>query len=72
MDVNSAFLNCDLEEEIYMAQHEGCVVFGQEKQGKQLNHITLINLRLWNEFGFPIVQFLSSVPTQKLALSNIL
>ena len=30
MDVKTVFLNVDLEEEIYMEQPEGCVVFGQE------------------------------------------
>ena len=31
MDVNTAFLNEDLEEEIYIDQLEGCVVSGKEK-----------------------------------------
>ena len=30
MDIKTAFLNSDLEEEIYMEQPEGCVILGQE------------------------------------------
>jgi len=32
MNVKTTFLNGDLEEEIYMNQPEGCVVFGQENK----------------------------------------
>ncbi|KAA0046026.1 putative Polyprotein [Cucumis melo var. makuwa] len=32
MDVKTAFLNCDLEEEIYMEQFEGFIVHGQESK----------------------------------------
>ena len=32
MDVKTAFLNWDLEYEIYMGQPKGCVVLGKEKK----------------------------------------
>ena len=39
IDVKTAFLNGNLEEEIYMEQLEGCVVSGNEKKVcKLFNH----------------------------------
>ena len=32
MDVKTVFLNGDLEEEIYMLQHKGCIIPGQENK----------------------------------------
>jgi len=41
MDVKIAFLNADLEEEIYMTQTECCEVLGQEKKVCRLKKIPL-------------------------------
>ena len=32
MDVKTAFLNEELQEEIYFDQHEGCMVLGDEQK----------------------------------------
>lgn len=32
MDVKTTFLNCELDEELYMEQPEGFVMHGQEKK----------------------------------------
>ncbi|KAL6312572.1 hypothetical protein AAG906_005968 [Vitis piasezkii] len=40
MDVKTTFLNGDLEEEIYMEQHEGCVVRGRRKILGRLSRYT--------------------------------
>ena len=41
MDVKAAFLNGDLEENIYMAQPKGFVVEGKERMGCHLKKIHL-------------------------------
>ena len=41
MDVKIAFLNGDLEEEIYMTQPEGCEVPGQENKVCRLKKMSL-------------------------------
>jgi len=46
MDVKTAFLNADLEEEIYMTQPEGCEVPGQENKVCRLKKIPL-----WSKIG---------------------
>ena len=37
MDVKTAFLNGDLDEEIYMLQSEGCITPGKEHKVFKLN-----------------------------------
>ena len=41
MDVKTAFLNGDLDEEIYMEQPEGFALPGNEKKSLQVSEVTL-------------------------------
>ena len=56
MDVKTAFLNGDLEEEIYMKQPEGCEAPGQEKKVCKLVKHTFLNLT-----NVPILQFINDI-----------
>ena len=52
MDVKTAFLNGDLDEEIYMLQPKGCITLGKEHKVCKLNN-SLYGLKQapkkWNE-----------------------
>jgi len=60
MDVKTAFLNGNLEEEIYMTQPEGCEVLGQEnkvcKLRKSLYGLKQVPKQWYEKFDNSLVQ----------------
>ena len=82
MDVNTAFLNEDLEEEIYIDQLEGCVVSGKEKNVcklvKSLYGLKQAPKQWHNKFdhvlvtnGYSKLRMLISVSTTSMRITHV-